>query len=213
MDRNKQIKSKERVANFGEVFTSQKEVNAMLDLVKNESERIESRFLEPACGEGVFLAEVLKRKLKQIKNNSANYNVSLIIAVSSCYGIDIIDDNVDACIKNMLKVFKVFSQDDKLNKIAEFILKKNIVCGDALTLKDSKKNSIVFSEWTFVENYCKRKDFSFESILESNSTFVDLKSSGELNLFSDLSQEEVGILPKALKDFGLINYLEIIKYE
>lgn len=63
----KQIKSKKRVADHGEVFTAEREVNAMLDLVKQETERVDSRFLEPACGDGNFLAEILRRKLKEVR--------------------------------------------------------------------------------------------------------------------------------------------------
>ena len=65
-----QIKSRKRVADHGEVFTGEREVNAMLDLVKSETERIESRFLEPACGDGNFLAEILRRKLEAVKKAS-----------------------------------------------------------------------------------------------------------------------------------------------
>jgi len=69
-----QVKSRQRVQDHGEVFTNEREVNAMLDMVKQETERIESRFLEPACGDGNFLAEVLRRKLAVV---NARYRRSL----------------------------------------------------------------------------------------------------------------------------------------
>lgn len=97
----KQVKSKQRVADHGEVFTAEREVNAMLDLVKQETERIDSRFLEPACGDGNFLAEILRRKLAVVKTNyrrnPADYEKYAVIAVTSIYGIDILQDNVEAC--------------------------------------------------------------------------------------------------------------------
>lgn len=82
----------------GEVFTSEREVNAMLDLIKPETERIESRFLEPASGTGNFLIEVLHRKLNVVetryKKSQREYERYAVIAVSSLYGIDILEDNV-----------------------------------------------------------------------------------------------------------------------
>jgi len=82
-----QVKSKERVADHGEVFTAEREVNAMLDLVKHETERIESRFLEPACGTGNFLLEILSRKLSVVKANyrksKSEYERYALLAVSS----------------------------------------------------------------------------------------------------------------------------------
>ena len=94
----KQVKSKERAVKYGEVFTGKREVDAMLDLVKQEAERVDSRFLEPACGEGAFLKEILQRKLKAVKEkyaaNSREYRRNSILALKSIYGIDIMEDNV-----------------------------------------------------------------------------------------------------------------------
>lgn len=88
-----QVKSKKRVTDHGEVFTSEKEVNAMLDLVKQETERIDSRFLEPACGNGNFLAEVLRRKLTVVeakyKKSQLDYERYAIIAISSIFGLQV----------------------------------------------------------------------------------------------------------------------------
>src|SRR3974377_287441 len=103
-----QVKSKRRVAEHGEVFTSEREVNAMLDLVKQETERIDSRFLEPACGTGNFLTEVLHRKLRVVEKNyrrsQLEFERNLILAVSSIYGIDILEDNVIACRQRLFDI-------------------------------------------------------------------------------------------------------------
>ena len=111
MSDTKQIKSKTRVRDKGEVFTNEREVNAMLDLVKQETERIDSRFLEPACGKGAFLTEILKRKLKVVRDryskSQIEYERYAFLAVTSIYGIDILQDNVTDCIKILLKYFKM----------------------------------------------------------------------------------------------------------
>lgn len=105
MAENKQVKSKKRVADHGEVFTNEREINAMLDLVKHETERIESRFLEPACGNGNFLAEILKRKLEVVESrygkNPDDYERYSIIAITSIYGVELLEDNTIECRRRM----------------------------------------------------------------------------------------------------------------
>ncbi|MBI3190660.1 hypothetical protein HYZ41_03070 [archaeon] len=103
----KQIKSKHRVLNHGEVFTHEKQVNDMLDLVKHETERLDSRFLEPACGTGNFLIEILNRKLSILKRNykksQHEYEKYSVIVIGSLYGIDLLQDNVEECRKRLLE--------------------------------------------------------------------------------------------------------------
>lgn len=132
---NKQIVSRDRVRDQGEVFTNEREVNAMLDLVKNETERIDSNFLEPACGKGAFLTEILNRKLnileKKYSKNKDLYKFNLLIVVSSLYGIDILEDNVLDCRENLLNITKnkykeIFKENLENNYLdtIKFILKK-----------------------------------------------------------------------------------------
>lgn len=153
---NKQVKSKERVADHGEVFTSEREVNAMLDLVKQETERIESRFLEPACGNGNFLAEILKRKLEVVtklyKKNAFDWELYSILALSSSYGVDILEDNVLECRERLLGIWKKAYKkatkqlpDEDLIQTAKHILKHNILCGDALTMLQNDGTPIIFA--------------------------------------------------------------------
>ena len=146
---NKQIVSKRRIADHGEVFTAPREVNAMLDLVKQETQRIDSRFLEPACGKGAFLTEILRRKLEIVnsryRKSQIEYERYMALAVSSIYGIDILSDNVadcrslllGICIDNYASACKLKCECIPTDFIAalRFILSKNIVLGDALTLK------------------------------------------------------------------------------
>lgn len=105
----RQVKSKQRVADHGEVFTSEREVNAMLDLVKHETERIDSRFLEPACGNGNFLAEILRRKLAVVRQryskNAPDYEKFAVVAITSLYGIDILQDNINECRERLFHIF------------------------------------------------------------------------------------------------------------
>lgn len=213
---DKQIKSRKRVADHGEVFTNIREVNAMLDLVKQETERIESRFLEPACGSGNFLIEVLNRKLdviiKKYKKSQLDYERYSVIAISSIYGIDILKDNVIECRNRLFNFFKTKYEKDFRNKTKEevlesvkFILTKNIVLGDALTMKDTFGNPIIMSEWSAVNGIMmKRREFSYANLIES----ADLNS---LPMFSDL-QEEVWI-PKPVKEYPLCSFLKIKEME
>ena len=139
-----QIKSKDRVADHGEVFTNEREVNAMLDLVKNESFNIESTFLEPACGDGNFLIAILDRKLQKVEELYSKYRPDYekysIVALSSIYGVELLQDNTDACIERLFNHFKEIYKkhmksdaSEKALESAHFILTKNILCGDALT--------------------------------------------------------------------------------
>ena len=108
-EQKSQIKSRDRVAAHGEVFTAEREVKAMCDLVKGETERIDSRFLEPACGDGNFLAEILWRKLfiveKQYAKSPNDYEKYSIQAVSSIYGIDILQDNAESCRQRLYNIW------------------------------------------------------------------------------------------------------------
>ena len=163
-----QIKSKERVAQRGEVFTAEREVNAMCDLVANECLRPDSRFLEPACGDGNFLAVILKRKLAELrrkyKKSPRDYEKQAIVAIGSLYGVDIMNDNVIACRERLFNIWNEEYTDhcktetsDKAREAAKFIISRNIINGNALTLMcvDAEGNDttapIVFSEWTLIK--------------------------------------------------------------
>lgn len=210
---NEQIVSKQRVAEHGEVFTASREVNAMLDLVRQETERIDSRFLEPACGKGAFITEVLHRKLKIVANTYSKspleYERYAVLAVSSIYGIDILEDNVADCQQIMLDIFKeeyktALKQDcsKECEATVRFILKKNIIWGDALTLKriDNPDEPIVFSQWSPVNGkMMKRQDFSFSQMLNC--------STEGLPLFNDKGEDVW--LPKPVKEFPITHYLEL----
>ena len=179
----KQVKSKERVKDFGEVYTNEREVNAMLDLVKDESERIDSRFLEPAAGNGNFLIKILERKLETVcryyKNNQSEYERYAFVAISSIYAVDILEDNVKECrtrLFNYLKeqynfLYKENYSYEFLDSV-KYILEKNIIWGDTLTgLKMSNPiEPIIFSEWTMFDYCVKRKDFAMCDLLTETIT-------------------------------------------
>ena len=170
----------------------------MLDLVKSETERIDSRFLEPACGTGNFLAEILKRKLSVVGDrygkSQLDFERYAVLAVSSIYGIDILEDNVHECRKRLFDVFErkysgFFKSQakEKCRVTAKFIVECNIICGDALSLKTVGDNPkpIVFSEWSPVNGIMlKRRDFTFHGLL-------DHAAMKELPLFSDLGEDVV----------------------
>lgn len=175
---NGQTKSRKRVADHGEVFTAEREVNAMLDLVKQETERIDSRFLEPACGNGNFLAAILRRKLAVVKSrygrNAADYELYAVIAVASIYGVEILEDNAKECRERLYDIWnKEYTKqcgryaNNETRQTARYILEKNILCGDALTLKQENGIPIVFAEWSAVNGgFIKRRDFELSQMLE-----------------------------------------------
>ena len=184
-----QVKSKQRVADHGEVFTAEREVNAMLDLVKQETERVDSRFLEPACGDGNFLAEILRRKLEAAKKRAIppkrkkplplEYEKQAVIAIASIYGVDLLIDNVMTCRKRLFEIWdKEYTAickkevNEECREAVRFILSRNIVCGNALSLKEVDESGndteepIVFSEWAFVMgSKMQRKDYRFDKLL------------------------------------------------
>lgn len=214
----KQVVSKKRVADHGEVYTARREVNAMLDLVKQETERIESRFLEPACGTGNFLAEVLDRKLRVVETrygkSRLEYERYSVIAVSSIYGIDILEDNVVECRSRLFDIFNErydslykAAAKDECKKAIKYILERNIICGDALSLKTVGENPkpVVFSEWSSVNgSMIKRRDFNFYELL----SHAAIK---ETPLFSDLGEEV--FIPTPVKEFPVIHFLRIADAE
>jgi hypothetical protein len=179
--KNAQVKSKRRVAEHGEVFTNEREVNAMLDLVKEEAERIEARFLEPACGNGNFLAEVLKRKLNTVQTQYAEsqetWEYQAVIAVSSIYGVDILEDNTVECRARLFNIFDAIYtatfQDNCSTDCRDtvlFLLDTNIIWGNALDFTNPKTNSpLVFAEWTtLADKQVLRKDYMFKLLVEKS---------------------------------------------
>mgnify|MGYP001368920239 CR=1 FL=1 len=211
MSNTKQVKTKKRVADHGEVFTSDREVNAMLDLVKQETERIDSRFLEPACGNGNFLAEVLKRKLAVVENryhsSQLEWERNAFIAIASIYGVDILEDNTLECQERLFAIFSKIYVDRfginakmELLKSIKFILKRNILWGDALDFTNPvTKKPIVFSEWSMVnENMLKRRDYIFKFLVEQTHQF---------SMFND--EGNAAAIDEPVKDFPLIHFLKL----
>jgi hypothetical protein len=219
---DKQVVSKKRVADHGEVFTAEREVNAMLDLVKQETERIESRFLVPACGKGNFLVEILERKLSIVearyRRNQLDYERNAVLSISSIYGIDILEDNVESCRKRLFELFdKKYSEifknrvKDECRSAMQFILEKNIIWGDALTLKTVGDNPqpVVFAEWSPVNgSFFKRRDFAFNELFheEKNNQLSLFSKPGQLS-YSDLGDEV--FLPSPVKDYPLTHFMKV----
>ena len=173
----KQVKSKQRVSEHGEVFTAEREVKAMCDLVADECLRIDSRFLEPACGEGNFLLEILSRKMSTVElmfpQHDSEYQRNSLIAVSSIYGIDILLDNVEICREKLFSLWNKDSFSEDLRKSARKILELNIICGDTLKYIDNSGNDITFSEWLFFDDKIRvqRNDYDFRTLVEDDSMF------------------------------------------
>ena len=222
---SKQIKSKKRVSEHGEVFTNEREVNAMLDLVKDETLRIDSRFLEPACGDGNFLIEILRRKIdvvnKQYKKDEKEWEKQSLVAIMSCYGVELLQDNVEACIDRLYKFWeKEYEKhckkikSDEVKQVAKFILSKNILCGNALTMLQVDKNGndtdepIVFSEWSFViGDKVKRREFRLDELLKINTDTPDISMFLNGWEYDDKLDEWI---PAPIKEYDLVNYKDLL---
>jgi len=221
MSEEKQVKSKQRVAEHGEVFTAEREVKAMCDLVKQETERIESRFLEPACGNGNFLAEVLARKLavvqKRYAKSPAEYEKYAVLAVSSLYGVDILPDNVRECQNRLFALWdKAYREtlrqtaDEQCQAVVRFILRKNILCGDALTLLQADGSPIVFAEWSMVtaNGLIKRRDFTLHELLNGHRQQLSLDM-----LNWEYDEDVQAFIPPPVHEYPLVDYRRLADYE
>ncbi len=233
-----QVKSKKRVQDHGEVFTAEREVNAMLDLVKTETQRIDSRFLEPACGDGNFLVEVLKRKLEVVvakyKKFPSDFEKYSLLALTSMYGVDILTDNAIHCRERLFAIWETACKKycktelhaDAI-KSAKYILEKNIVCGNALSMKSVDEHQqdtdvpIIFPEWSFVTGaIIKRRDFRFDVLLEEHgdddsyakqySLFDDEPTCGDYWMIDPVTNETI---PKPVKEFEPIHYRRIWEHD
>jgi hypothetical protein len=188
-----QIKSKMRVADHGEVFTPPWLVEKMLELVKGESERIDSRFLEPACGSGNFLVPVLQRKLAAVESKFGKAEFErrhyALLAVMCIYGIELLADNIAECRANLLEVFAGYLYMDKTDELylaASYVLSQNLVHGDALTLLARDGQPITFAEWGYLgKGKFQRRDFRFEALTRMSSF------SQEGSLWAHLGKHEV----------------------
>ena len=187
------VKSKQRVADHGEVFTPSWMVEAMLDLVKGESERIDARFLEPACGSGNFMVQILRRKLAavELKYGKSDFERRhyALLGLMCIYGIELLADNIDECRANVLEVFANYLQldeTDDLYRAASYVLQQNLVHGDALTMRDHNGQAITFAEWGYLgKGKYQQRDFRFD-VLTGASKFSE-----EGSLFAELGKHEI----------------------
>jgi len=212
--------TKSRIRDHGEVFTPDFIVNDMLNLVKHETERIDSRFLESACGDGNFLIKILEKKLevveKKYKKNQFDYERNSLIAISSIYGIELLDDNVKEAqkrlynlfVKEYEKLYKNKTNQALLDNI-QYILGKNIVQGDALTFKDKSGKAIIFPEWSAINGtQIQRRDFQFGDLANFNPKQPTLFSKMEIS-----DDGKVVYSPQTIKEFPVINFLKVMEQE
>ena len=209
------IKSKKRVSDHGEVFTPPWLVEAMLDLVKDESERITSRFLEPACGSGNFLTQILHRKLASVEykygKSDFDRNHYALLGLMCIYGIELLTDNIDECHAILLKTFAEYLGVNKSNDIyfaASYVLSQNIVHGDALLMQTNKKTPISFAEWGYLgKGKYQRRDFLLD-VLTGASAF-----SAKDSLFSDLGRHEIFVPMKSYDPVTILDLADIWRAE
>jgi hypothetical protein len=187
------IRSRARVADHGEVFTPEWLVDAMLDLVEDETTRIDARFLEPACGSGNFLVKVLQRKLAAVElkygmSDFERLNYSLL-ALKCIYGIELLADNIVECRENLLTIFADYlglSANDDAYLAARHVLSVNLVHGDAMTMCTAEGAAISFAEWGYLgKGKFQRRDFRLDALTLSSAF------SAEESLFSTLGKHEI----------------------
>lgn len=187
------IKSKQRVADHGEVFTPAWMVEEMLNLVKDETERIDSRFLEPACGSGHFLVQVLRRKLAavELKYGRSDFERRhyALLGLMCLYGIELLPDNIAESRANLLEIFAEYlnlDQSDDLYRAAFYVLSQNLVHGDARTMCTHDDQPITFAEWGYLgKGRFQRRDFRFDSLTLSSAYRT------EASLFAHLGKHEI----------------------
>ena len=199
-----------KINKFGEVFTKKNEVKMMKKFFIKEINRIESRFLEPACGDGNFLTEILTLKLDTLDKDKILYNKYLsnyISIISSLYGIDILDENVQKCRERLYNICKKFNfnigfkDTNLLNRITKIIFKKNIVQGNALTFKNDHNEPIIMYEWNIIDLYSvKVKIFEYSDIISYSPI-------SEKNLFSDLGSK--AFIPSPKKEFPIMKIIDL----
>ena len=187
------VKSKQRVADHGEVFTPAWMVEAMLDLVKDETERMDSRFLEQACGSGNFLVRILQRKLAAVeikygKSDFERWHYALL-GLMCLYGIELLTDNIAECRASMLEILAEYlnlDESDDLYRAAFYVLSQNLVHGDALTMRASDGQPITFAEWGYLgKGKFQRRDFRLDNLTQSAAY------SQEGDLFANLGKHEI----------------------
>ena len=187
------VKSKQRVADHGEVFTPSWMVEDMLNLVKGETERIDSRFLEPACGDGNFLVQILKRKLASVEHKYGNSEFERrhfsLFALMCLYAIELLSDNISDCRAKLLSIFTEYLKIDPANDVYRagfYVLSQNLVHGDAMKMRTQDDQAIIFAEWGYLgKGRYQRRDFRLDSLAQSSNF------SSEGSLFAQLGRHEI----------------------
>ncbi len=193
----KLIRSRARVADHGEVFTPSWLVEDMLDLVKAETERIDSRFLEPACGSGNFLVPILRRKLAAVdlkyRKSEFERRMYALLGLMCIYGIELLGDNVRECRDVLLGVFAdhlSLAREDELYRATMNVLAVNIVHGDAREMNAHDGSPILFAEWAYLgKGKFQRRDFLFKSLTQSHAFERRSSVTATGSLFSDPSKD------------------------
>src|SRR5438093_11659903 len=187
------VKPKQRIADHGEVVTPAWMVEAMLDLVKDETQRIDSRFLEPACGSGNFIIQILRRKLVAVERKFGKLDFErrhyALLALMCIYGIELLADNIAECRANLLEILADYlnlDEADDLYRAASFVLSQNLVHGDAVTMRAHDDQPITFAEWGYLgKGKLQRRDFRLDVLTQSSAW------AGQGTLFADLGKHDI----------------------
>lgn len=217
----KQIKSRDRVNEHGEVFTPSWVVDLMLDdsVIAMELENLQSTFLEPAAGEGAFLVEILSRKLslaKKLSKSVEEFEENILIALMSIYGIELLEDNLELLVMNLYSEFITFyydylqetssQKDNAVLNSARTIISANMANGNSLTgLLANDSADIIFSEWTILPvkygvRKVQRTEYTFNSIKEQGGPLEGVNTNrGQVDLLAGFFEDEESEKPSLLK--------------
>lgn len=197
------IKSKERVKDFGEVFTPADIVEEMLDVdgIKEYTYDSSKTFLEPAIGEGAFFKPIIERRFEILNNQSLTeeeYSKRSLEIVSTLYGIEIQQDNRDNCVEILFEVFREnFKNDDEeVLEVVKFIIDKNILLGDFLKDSNLHGHILIFNEWKFKEDgIVQRTEYSMRDIRKKRTNpdgyiYSESERKGEVGIFKMIADAE-----------------------
>lgn len=168
IDKPIHIKSRDRVEDLGEVFTQPREVDAMLDLIPDAFLSIDTRFLEPAAGDGNFLVSILERKISLISEPELGgtprwFEFAILRCLASIYSVDISEDNVSEARERLLSIalaataFDEGAVSEDFYRAAQEIVRTNIVLGDSLNAADQ----ILFVEYMPTDIECFERNQTY----------------------------------------------------
>jgi hypothetical protein len=212
---------RQRIIDHGEVFTPPGLVHEMLELVADQCEREDARFLEPACGDGNFLVEVLRRRLLRTDQRyriQRDWEPHALFGLSCLYGIEIQGDNIERCRARLLETFREHYEsrygeksNPRVTESARVILRHNILHGDALMMKQASGNPLVLTEWALIgKGRFKRRLYEYRELPPT----LTYESSSLFNQSPEQPRDEEGnpvFIAQHIRNMAAVHFLDLIE--